>query len=64
LEGNRGIYYVRRLLGRKEIENTEIYIMLEKAIFGEKRGKRIPRWGWQTVEEIKSFIRGWIRICM
>jgi len=31
----RGILYVKNLLGHKKLENTEIYINLERAIFEE-----------------------------
>lgn len=60
----RDILYVKNLLGHKKIENTEIYINLEKAIFGDTTDQEYHVKVAQKTEEIKALLEvGFEYIC-
>ncbi|MEM5866987.1 MAG: hypothetical protein QXG39_03600, partial [Candidatus Aenigmatarchaeota archaeon] len=56
--------YVKNMLGHKKIENTEIYINLEKAIFGEGADQEYYVKVAQKPEEIKTLLEvGFEYVC-
>jgi integrase/recombinase XerD len=60
----RDILYVKNLLGHRNIENTEIYINLERAIFGESGENEYHVKVASTTEEIKSLLEvGFEYVC-
>jgi integrase len=60
----RDILYVKNLLGHRNIENTEIYINLERAIFGESGESEYHVKVASTTEEIKSLLEvGFEYVC-
>ncbi|MEM3728785.1 MAG: tyrosine-type recombinase/integrase [Candidatus Bathyarchaeia archaeon] len=60
----RDILYVKNMLGHKKIENTEIYINLEKAIFGEGADQEYYVKVAQKPEEIKTLLEvGFEYVC-
>ena len=50
------IYYVKQLLGHKSIKNTELYIHLEKAIFGEGKASEYATRVAKTVKGARALI--------
>jgi len=50
----RDILYVKNFLGHKKIENTEIYITLERTIFGDPYNQEFHAKVASTPEEIKA----------
>jgi integrase len=60
----RDILYVKNLLGHKKLENTEIYINLERAIFGEAGESEYHVKVASKPEEIKSLLEvGFEYVC-
>ncbi|MCD6241393.1 site-specific integrase [Candidatus Bathyarchaeota archaeon] len=60
----KDILYVKNLLGHKKIENTEIYITLERAIFGEGSDSEYHVKVAKTPDEIKALLEvGFEYIC-
>ena len=60
----RDILYVKNLLGHRDIENTEIYINLERAIFGEAGESEYHVKVASKPEEIKSLLEvGFEYVC-
>jgi len=60
----KDILYVKNLLGHKKIENTEIYITLEKAIFGDTANLEFHVKVASTPKEIQSLLEvGYEYVC-
>ena len=60
----KDILYVKNLLGHKKLENTKIYITLEKAIFGDPHNQEFHVKVGSTSEEIKALLEvGFEYIC-
>jgi len=60
----RDILYVKNLLGHKKLENTEIYITLEKTIFGDPYNQEFHAKVASTSEEIKALLEvGYEYVC-
>ena len=60
----KDILYVKNLLGHKKIENTEIYITLEKNIFGDPYHQEFHAKVVSTSEEIKALLEvGYEYVC-
>jgi len=60
----KDILYVKSLLGHKKIENTEIYITLERAIFGEGTESEYHVKVAKTPDEIKALLEvGFEYVC-
>jgi len=58
------ILYVKNLLGHKKIENTEIYITLERAIFGKSSDSEYHVKVAKTPDEIKALLEvGFEYVC-
>jgi hypothetical protein len=63
LEPTKDILYVKKLLGHKKIENTEIYIDVEHALFQTQNDESHVRVA-QTPEEIKTLLEvGFEYVC-
>ncbi|MEM1785736.1 MAG: site-specific integrase [Candidatus Bathyarchaeia archaeon] len=60
----KDILYVKNLLGHKKIENTEIYINLERAIFGDGAEQEFHVKVASNIEEIKALLEvGYEYVC-
>ena len=60
----KDILYVKNLLGHKKIENTEIYINLERAIFGDETAQEYHVKVASKPEEIKALLEvGFEYVC-
>ena len=60
----KDILHVKNLLGHKKLENTEIYITLEKAIFGDPYNQEFHVKVGSTSEEIKALLEvGFEYVC-
>ena len=60
----KDILHVKNLLGHKKIENTEIYITLERAIFGEDGNSEFHVKVAKTPDEIKALLEvGFEYVC-
>ena len=60
----KDLLYVKNLLGHKKIENTEIYITLERAIFGESSDSEYHVKVAKTPDEIKALLEvGFEYVC-
>jgi hypothetical protein len=52
----KDIYFVKKFLGHKSIKNTEIYITIEKAIFGDSNSDEFTVKVASKPDEIKALL--------